>query len=117
MIESNEQVLQSVLDTIRGISDKEYQQRVWIRGEGPEVDDFDESCCNLFGDGDPVVENYKDFNLTEVQYQILKNFLKDMKNFSKNNDFPEEFIDSPEWNEIIEMAKDVLQAFSYQERK
>jgi hypothetical protein len=37
------QILASILETIKGISDKEYQKRVWIRGEGTEVDDFDET--------------------------------------------------------------------------
>ena len=56
------QILVSCLETIKDISDKEYQKRVWIRGEGPEVDDFDEAVCDFFGDGDPIIENYKDFD-------------------------------------------------------
>ena len=66
------QILISVLETIEGISDKEYQKRVWIRGEGSQVDDFDETCCNFFGDGDPLIEHYKDFGITESQRQLCQ---------------------------------------------
>jgi len=60
------QILISVLETINSISDKEYQKRVWILGEGPECDDFDEKCCNFFGDVDPLLENYKDFGTLKI---------------------------------------------------
>ena len=89
------QILTSVLETIEGISNKEYQKRVWIRGEGPEVDDFDETCCNFFGDGDPLLENYKDFEITESQYQLLKKFRDNFRTFSDENDWPQIFIDTP----------------------
>jgi hypothetical protein len=107
------QILTSVLETIEGVSDKEYQKRVWIRGEGPEVDDFDETCCNFFGDGDPLLENYKKFELTKDQYFLLKKFRDEFRAFSDENDLPEEFIDSPEWEKSIRMAKEVLKSFNY----
>lgn len=95
------------------ISDKEYQKRVWIRGEGPEVDDFDETVCHFSQEGDGIIEKYTDFGLTEHQCQILKKFREQFKAFSNENDFPEEFIDTPEWSRITEMAKEVLKAFNY----
>jgi hypothetical protein len=115
--EDKKQILTSVLETIEGISDKEYQKRIWIRGEGPEVDDFDETCCNFFGDGDPLLENYKDFRITESQYQILKKFRDKFEVFANDNHFPHKFIDTPKWNEITEMAKEVLKAFNYRKNK
>ncbi len=75
------QILTSVLETINNISDKKYQKKIWIHGEGPEVDDFDETCCNFFGDGDPLLENYKDFGLTEFQYLVLKKFRNNFRSF------------------------------------
>lgn len=110
---AKKQILISVLETIEGISDKEYQKRVWIRGEGPEVDDFDETCCNFFGDGDPLLKNYKDFGLTESQYFLLKKFRDCFRAFSDSNNWPQEFIDVPEWAKITEMAKEVLKTFNH----
>ncbi len=108
---NRKQILTSLLETIEGISDKKYQMRVWIEGRGPEVDDFDETCCNFFGDGNPLLENYKEFGISDSQYELLKKFRNELKVFSAEHDFPEEFIDTPEWAKIMEMAKEVLAAF------
>jgi hypothetical protein len=113
---NRKQILESFLETTEGISDKEYQKKVWIRGEGPEVDDFDETCCHFFDIGDPILKKYKDFGLTEHQYQVLKKFRDQFEIFSDENDFPELFIDTPEWAKIINMAKDVLKAFNYSKK-
>ncbi len=114
---AKKQILTSVLETINNISDKKYQKKIWIHGEGPEVDDFDETCCNFFGDGDPLLENYKDFGLTEFQYLVLKKFRNNFRSFSDKHYHPSEFIDTPEWNEIIKIAKEVLKAFNYEGQK
>jgi hypothetical protein len=111
--EARKQILTSVLETVEGISNKEYQERVWIRGEGPEVDDFDETVNFFFLDGEGVIEKYKEFELTEDQYQLLKKFRDKFRIFSKENNFPERFIDTPEWTKITEMAKEVLSAFNF----
>ena len=110
------QVLESVLETIHCISDRDYQKRIWIQGKGPEVDDFDETCCNFFDIGDPMLSDYKNFGITENQYQVLKRFRDQFRGFSDKNDWPEEFIDTPEWEKVTEMAKEVLQAFDYKKK-
>lgn len=109
------QILASCLEIIAGISDKEYQKRVWIRGEGPEVDDFDETVCNFFQDGNGIIQNYKDFGLTDQQYQLLVKFRDEFDAFCRGpaleHYLPQEFIDTPEWIRIMDLAKDVLKAF------
>ena len=110
------QILESCLDTIEGISNKEYQKRVWIRGEGPEVDNFDEAVCNFFQGGDIILEKNKSFSITDKQYQILKKFHDEFEAFSDKNNWPEDFINTPEWARIMEMAKEVLKAFNYQKK-
>ena len=109
------QILINILKVIKCISDKEYQKRVWILGEGPEVDDFDETCCNLFDDYDcnSIIENYKDFGITAYQNKLLKKFRDKFRTFSSNNYWPPEFIDTPEWTRITEMAEEILNAFNY----
>ncbi len=111
------QILNSVLDTIAGISDKEYQKRIWIRGEGPECDDFDETCCNFFGDGDPLIDNYKEFGISEDQYKVLVKFRDNFEVFCAGPALEyyltQNFIDIPEWSKIMEEAKEVLVAFNY----
>lgn len=114
--EAKRNILNCVMDRIAAIADKEYQKRVWIRGEGPECDDFDETCCIFFGDGDPMLKNYKDFEITESQYDLLVKFRREFKAFSKANDLPQDFIDISEWEKIMEMATVILEAFNHKKR-
>ncbi|MEX0962373.1 MAG: hypothetical protein WDZ28_05925 [Simkaniaceae bacterium] len=44
---------------------------------------------------------------------MIGKFRKECKVFSDKNDFPEEFIDTPEWERIVHLAKNVLKAFDY----
>lgn len=107
-------ILNEYLRTISHISDKEYQIRVWIEGLGPEVNDFDETVCHFFDDGDPILKNYKEYEITDIQYHLLKEFRNEFRVFADRNDLPEEFIDSSEWAKIMDLAKDVLKVFNFQ---
>jgi hypothetical protein len=111
--EDRKYILNQHLRNIASISDKNYQERIWIRGEGPEYDDFDETCCHFFDDGDPILENYKDYSISNDQYEILKKLRAKFDLFSEQNTWPAEFINTPEWTEITLMAKEVLKAFNY----
>lgn len=104
------QIMETFIRMIGHLSNKEYQKRAWIKGEEA---DFDEFVCIFFGDGDPILENYKDFGLTEAQYKLLKKFRDKFRVFADTTDLPEEFIDTPEWGKIMEMAKETLRAFDY----
>jgi len=103
-------VMESLVRMIDHISDKEYQRRAWIKGEEA---DFDEAVCLFFCGSDSILESYKDYGLTESQYHILKKFSDEFRIFSDENDWPPEFIDTPEWERITEMAKETLKAFNY----
>lgn len=111
--ENKKYILNEHLRNVSHIANKEYQKRVWIRGEGPEVDDFDDTVNDFMVVCDSILENYGDFKVTENQYKILKNFSTQFKSFSDKNYWPPEFIDTPEWGKIIEMAKELLKAFNY----
>ena len=112
--ENKKRIIKQHLTNICHISDKKYQRRVWIRGEGPECDDFDETVNYFFGEMDSILEEHKSFSITENQYQILKRFRDKFEIFADNNNWPHKFINTPEWDEIIKMAKEVLQAFEFE---
>jgi len=112
--EVGKRMLNNLLEVILGISDKEYQKKVWIRGEGPEIDDFTETVCKFFDIGDPVLSEYRKCDITEKQHEILKKFRNKFRDFSDEHSYEPAFIDTAEWNEITEMAKKVLQEFDYQ---
>lgn len=117
---NRERLLNNFLENIAGISDKQYQERVWVRAEGPECDDIDDSVGYFFDDGDPILEKYKEYGINDNQYEILMKLSKKLWDFSRayGVHYPykstEKLISMPEWQEIRELAKEVLQAFNYQ---
>jgi hypothetical protein len=113
---NRKQILEEFLANLYRISNKEYQKRIWIEGQGPECHNFDEAVCDFFGDGDPIIENYKDFGVTERQCYLLLKFRDKFMDFSDENDYPQLFIDTPEWEKITKMAKEILLAFDYQKK-
>ncbi len=114
--EDKKQILLGFIKIFTRIYDKEYQQRVWIDGRGPECDDFDDTVCDFFGVGDSIIENYKDFGITDQQKHLLMRFRDEFKTFSDEHDWPQDFIDTPKWTKITEMAKEVLGAFHWEKK-
>jgi hypothetical protein len=110
--DSRKDILNSFLGTIQSISDIEYQRRAWICGDPPGTD-FDETVNSYSLDAEGILEHYKDFEITEVEFQILKKFDEQFRDFYSKNNWPHEFIDTPEWARIMELAKSVLKAFNY----
>lgn len=111
--ENRKDILNSLLETIKSISNVEYQRRAWIRGEPPGTD-FDETVNNYSLDAEGILKHYKDFEITEIEFQILKKFDEQFRDFYGKNNWPQQFIDTPEWAKIIKLAKEVLKAFNYQ---
>jgi hypothetical protein len=111
--EVRKQILHGFIDIFTRISNKEYQKRIWINGEGPEVDAFDDIVNEFFIECDSILENYRDFGITDSQHQILKKFRDKFEVFSDENNWPQKFIDDPEWGEITEMAEEILRVFNY----
>lgn len=110
--DDKKQILDGFIDVFTRIASKEYQKRIWINGEGPEVDDYDDTVNDFFVECDSILENYTDFGISASQYQILKKFRDQFRSFSDENNWPQEFIDTPEWREITEMAEEILKAFN-----
>ncbi len=107
-------ILQQFLTLISDISDKEFQMRVWIKGIGPECIDFDETCDYFFVEGVDVIKNYKDYGITEHQEKLLTSLQKIFDAFLEDHlEEPIEFINTPEWQHVIDEAKKVLEAFNY----
>jgi len=79
------QRLDSFLENIAGISDQKYQERVWVRIEGPECDDIDDTVLDFFDDGNPILENFRDFEITDTQYRILMELHKKLDIFTKTH--------------------------------
>lgn len=118
-----QQILQSFIENIACISDQKYQERVWVKALGPECDDIDDTVCDFFDDGDPILEKYKEFGITQQQYELLMILRKKLDLFNDKFEifFPEklteELIKKAEWKEITKAASHVLEAFNYEKTR
>ncbi len=112
------QTVDSFIENIACMSDKEYQERVWVRSEGPECDDIDDTICDFF-DEDYVLKKYKDFGITERQYELLMKLHDKLRSFTdtygvySSEKSTEKLIELPKWQEIRDISKNVLQAFNF----
>jgi len=90
-------ILTQFLNIISCVADKEYQKRVWIRAEGLEVDDFTETVCHFFDDGDPILKKYKEYKITEEQHQLLVQLREEFESFVEGDRpyLPEDLYCSP----------------------
>lgn len=110
--------IDGVLGVVDNIQDLEYQKRVWLRGEGPEVSTFGDTVCNFFDDYDAdglLARSPKESGLTELQYTKLKEF-RDVLNEYSDKIFAAKSSDAfiladPRWDEIRALAQQVLDAF------
>jgi hypothetical protein len=118
---NKKQILDSFIENIACISDEKYQERVWIRGEGPECDDIDDTICDFF-DEDYILKKYKDFGITENQYQLLMTLYKKLRKFTDTfriyspEKSTEKLVHLPEWQEIREISKNILKVFNFNKR-
>jgi len=71
--------------------------------------------CDFFDDCEPIIQNHQNYGISIKQYQILIELYDKFDQFMESHypNFGKEFIDTPEWDHIVEMAKEVLKAFDY----
>jgi len=115
-------IIEEFLKTIYRLSDEKYQERVWLRGEGPECNEIDDTVCDFFDDGNPILERYRDFGITELQYKLLIKLHVRLRNFTdtfgvySDDKSTEELLELPEWQEIRVISKSVLKMFDFKKK-
>ncbi|MFZ4673933.1 MAG: hypothetical protein ACOYL1_06295 [Chlamydiia bacterium] len=119
--EAKKNILNMILLEVFTVSDRGYQARVWIRGEGPECDSYDDTVCNFFQSIDSVLKDYRNFYISDSQYKILSDFKNVFEEFCDGPGvdyyLPENFINSSEWLHVVNLAKVVLKEFNYPTKK
>ena len=102
-----------LFDVLRVISDSEYQQRVWIAGEGEDVSSYEDTICELFDDlcfdeylADPE-------NRSRPAYDALLNFREDLTSFLYrfNNLQSKDVVVHPKWQEIQKSARAIIKTW------
>lgn len=62
------------LDVFCALANPVYQKRVWVQKLGPQADSFIETVCNFCVFYECNLENYKQYEISEIQYQSLIKF-------------------------------------------
>lgn len=111
--DTKKQIIEGFLEVIQRLADLDFQKRTWVEGIGPDCDSFDDVVCDFIDPAKDIIKNYKEFGLTDQQHHILNRYYSIFVKFADKNDYPSEFIDTPEWQQIVDEAKKVLEAFNY----
>ena len=106
--------IDNYLDTVQSGASLSYQKRIWIKHEGPEVEDFQEFLCFLGDFGLHLDE--KQYKLSKHQLKLISEYSKMVRYFHLNYSSEEEFIETPEWANAIKKANEILNAFGVKER-
>ena len=103
MIDKNEW-LDRIEEFLEEISDVEFQERVWVRGEGPEVSSYSDLMCGLFDDFsfDAFLdESWGQFDLSETLHEELLRIRSQLNQFDPGNPMnSEKIVNDPMWGQI-----------------
>lgn len=105
-------ILKELITIVACFANKKQQEQAWLWGQGHWACDFEETCC-LLEDMTIIIfnDNHKLYGITDAQYYMLQKFTEAISDFPENN--PHEFLNSPEWQRIRKMAKDITDSFNY----
>ena len=88
------------------ISDKSFQERIWVKGEGPEVSCSDEVLDFFLEYTEYALGNSEDWRFTKEQLELLSELKAKVVEYNKR--CPEtdaEIVVDPKWDEIRKFAK------------
>ncbi len=111
-MENNNFMHRFVADTIACMADRDYQIRVWARGEGPECDSFCESMNAFYDYMEIIYSEYKKYGLNDEDLNFLKNLEKKIDDFSEiaaQFDRDGDLINDLKWLEIVEISKEACE--------
>jgi hypothetical protein len=105
----------NLCDAIRSFADIEYQRRVWVNGEGPEVDSYVEAMCHLFDDNsfdEFLATAAAERHLRTDQVAALNDFRIALEAFDKaNSDMTDaSIVVHPRWPNVCRYADVALSA-------
>lgn len=110
--------MDNLLDTIKKISDLDWQRESWVQNSLPnEVSSWEEIMCEFFDDAsiDHFLKNIDPkFGLSDEQIELivgLRDLMNNYANSTPNTMNPGEVLKDQEWQNISMFAKKVILAF------
>jgi len=109
-MEIDANVYQYMESCLKELSDIEFQKRIWIRGEGPEVSSYVEVVCQLFDDtgiGDELSKMEDGIVLSEDLDPVFWE-LRELIDSIDYREGVENILNLPKWPKVIELASRAL---------
>ena len=108
--------LKRILDATRDLADERYQERVWVRGEGPEVDSGTEALIRLIDDYDLatfLAEAAKNAWVSNEQLAALRSLDAALARYAADDQGGDDAARTAtrEWLRMRELAKATLDTF------
>ena len=100
----------NIQTVLKEFADAEFEERVWVRGEGEEVSDWTEAICKLFDDyrfDDFLDESWLKLGLSDRLRAALDNLRSQLNNYQEK-ETNAAIAKDPQWHKIRDLAKDVL---------
>ena len=116
------EVLSSFLHIVDIFSDKAFQERVWIKAEGPECHDMDDAYDDFFPFVDEILDQHKKYGVLSNQRRLILELRNKLREFDdkcyyvKPYKTEEELINLPMWQEVRDLAKKVCKNFNYKRK-
>ena len=109
--------LRRILDATRDLADERYQERVWARGEGPEVDSSTEALIRLMDDYDLaafIAEAADKAWISNEQLAALQRLDAALARYTAGGQRGDDAvrIASPEWRNTRKLARATLETFA-----
>jgi hypothetical protein len=98
--------LDRIIDDLKELRDIEFQERVWLRGEGPEVSDPVDATTRLFGDtllAARLEANRADAVISEQADSVLLKLNRLLDELAPYT-HAEELLSTPSWGRVRELA-------------
>lgn len=109
----NKNAIEHIELCLKQLSDKEFQERVWLRGEGPEVSSYAEVVCQLFDDtalGDMLEAKKDEPVLSEEIDSIMIDLGKIFDEIDYRTD-TKDILNHPSWLRVRKLSSDALKLF------
>jgi hypothetical protein len=109
--------LAGILAAIRDLGDAAYQERVWVRAEGPEADSSAEAICRLYDDFDLagfLAQDRQRRWLAADEHAALQAFETALGDYIATDDDATSDatrVTTPEWHALCKFARRTLEVF------
>ena len=107
-----------VMDTIKNISDREYQNSIWVNHNNPNIiDSYDDTTMYFCEEGLAAIEarDAGRIEMTDNQYDMLKKLFEMVDAYDLceiRPDLDKDIVNDPRWHEIRDYAKLVYKELS-----